>query len=113
MKFFGEVGFWLGSKEVKPGIFKSEIVEKLYSGDVNWNNRHFQPSENQNEDVRLNNQISILSDLYSKENFASIRYVVWNHTKWKVTNIEVNYPRLILTIGGVYNGTGAKETGTT
>lgn len=109
MKFYGKVGFWEGSVEVKPGIFKSRIIERPYTGDVSWNNRHFQTSENQNDDISLNNQISILSDLYSKKNFASIRYVVWNDIKWRVTNVEVNYPRLVLTIGGVYNGSGAKE----
>lgn len=109
MKFYGNIGFFDGSKEIKPGVFKPVIVERLYSGNVNWNNRHFQPSENQNDDIRLNNQISILSDLYSQENFSSIRYVVWNGVKWRVTNVEVNYPRLILTIGGVYNGTGTEE----
>lgn len=108
MRFYGKVGFWLGSREVKPDVFKPMIVEKLYSGTVNWNNRHFQNSENQNDDIRLNNQISILSDLYSQENFASIRYVVWNGIKWRVTNVEVNYPRIVLTIGGVYNGIGAE-----
>lgn len=109
MKFYGNVGFWMGSKETKPGFFKPVIVEKIYSGNVNWNNRHFQTTENQNDDIRLNNQISILSDLYAQENFSSIRYVVWNGVKWRVTNVEVNYPRLVLTIGGVYNGTGTKE----
>lgn len=113
MKFYGKVGFWAGEKEVKPGVYKPVIVEKLYSGDVSWNNRHFQSSENQNDDIRLNNQISILSDLYSHENFASIRYVVWNNVKWRVTNVEVNYPRLVLTIGGVYNGTGAETVEST
>lgn len=109
MKFYGKVGFWIGSQEVKPDVFKSKIVERLYSGNVNWNNRHFQPSDTQNGDIRLNNQISILSDLYSQENFSSIRYIIWNGIKWSVTNVEVNYPRIILTIGGVYNGTGAEE----
>lgn len=109
MKFYGKVGFWVGSKETKPGVFQSSLVEKLYSGDVNWNNRHFQQSEYQNDNILLNNQISILADLYSIENFASIRYVEWNKVKWRVTNVEVNYPRLVLTIGGVYNGTGTEE----
>lgn len=109
MKFYGNVGFWVGDKEVKPSVYKPVIIEKPYSGNVSWNNRHFQTSQNQNDDIRLNNQISILADLYSQENFSSIRYVVWNGVKWKVTNVEVNYPRLVLTIGGVYNGTGAEK----
>lgn len=113
MKFCGSIGFWIKSKEIKPGVFKSEMVEKPYSGDVNWNNRHFQPSENQNDTISLNNQISILSDLYLHQNLRSVRYVIWNGAKWRVTNVEVNYPRIVLTIGGVYNGTGAEEVETT
>lgn len=113
MKFYGAVGFWNGSIEVKPGVYKPGIVERPYSGNVNWHNRHFQTSENQNDDIKLNNQISILSDLYSQQNFASIRYVIWMNVKWEVTNVEVNYPRLILTIGGVYNGTGAEAPSVT
>lgn len=113
MKFYGTIGFWDGSSEIKPGVYKPTIIEKLYSGNVNWNNRHFQPSENQNDDIRLNNQISILSDLYAQQNFSSIRYVVLNGVKWRVTNVEVNYPRLVLTIGGVYNGSGTKEASPT
>lgn len=113
MKFVGSVGFWMKSQEVKPGVFKPEIIEKPYTGDVNWSNRHFQTSEYQNDDVKMNNQISILSDLYLQQHFRSIRYVVWNGAKWKVSNVEIGYPRVILTIGGVYNGTGTKEIETT
>lgn len=113
MKFFGLVGFWSGDVEVSPGVFRPLLTERPYFGDVNWNNRHFQGSENQNEEIRLNNQISILSDLYSHEHFASIRYVIWNGVKWRVTNVEVNYPRIVLTIGGVYNGSGTKEVKST
>lgn len=108
MKFCGHVGFWNGDIEVKPGVFQPLLIERPYSGDVDWNNLHFQGSENQNEEIRLNNQISIISDLYAHEHFASIRYVVWNGVKWKVTNVKVGYPRIVLTIGGVYNGSGTK-----
>lgn len=112
MRFYGIIGFWFQSKEVRPGIFKSVIDERKYSGYVNWSNRHFQASENQNEDIKLNNQISILADMYAKQNFASIRYVVWQGVKWRVTNVEINYPRLTLTIGGIYNGPGEQTSQT-
>lgn len=112
MKFYGLVGFWVEDVEVKPDVFKSVFIERPYAGNVNWDNRHYQTSEHQNDNIRLNNQISILSDLYSHENFASIRYVVWNNVKWRVTNVEVNYPRLVLTIGGVYNGSGTEAVET-
>lgn len=113
MKFYGAVGFYMDDVEVKPGVHKAQIVERPYAGDISWDNRHYQTTDNQNEDIRLNNSFSILSDLYMQENIASIRYVAWKGVKWRVTNVEIGYPRITLTIGGVYNGTGAETSGTT
>lgn len=104
MKFSGKVGFWEGSRETKPGIYKSQIVERPYNGDVITSTRRFQSTEFQNDDLKLSNRISILSDLYAQQNWTSIRYIVWNGTKLKVNSVEVNYPRLILDVGGIYNG---------
>lgn len=109
MKFVGKVGFWEKEIEVKPGVFRSDIIEKTYTGEVYRNNRRFQSGENQqNQNLVINNQISILSDLYARNNWASIRYVIWNGAKWQVTSVEVTYPRLVLEIGGVYNGENAR-----
>lgn len=115
MKFSGSIGFIHEDNyvEIKPGVFKPEIVEKIYNGDVNWDNRHFANSGDQNEDIKLNSQISIISDLYFQRNLSSIRYIIWNGIKWRVTNVTVGYPRCVLTVGGVYNGSGAKETSST
>lgn len=105
MKFVGKVGFWEEEVEVKPGVFRSDIIERSYTGDVYRNRRGFQAGENQqNKNLTINNQISILSDLYARNNWGSIRYVIWNEVKWEVTSVEVAYPRLVLEIGGVYNG---------
>lgn len=104
MKFHGAVGFWCEEAEVKPGVWKSQILERSYVGDILRNNRRFQPADQQNDNFTISNQISILGDLYARENFDSIRYVIWNKVAWKVTSVEINYPRLILELGGVYNG---------
>lgn len=111
MKFCGIVGFWVGEAEDedRPGVWKSLIEERPYFGDVLRNTRRFQSSDKQNDDLIVSNQISILSDLYAQQNWNSIRYVVWNEVKWKVTSVEVSYPRLILEIGGVYNGPDKKS----
>lgn len=111
MKFYGTIGFWEDDVEVKPGIYKSQIVEKTYFGDVNWDNRHFVNSGNQNDDLKLNSQIGVLADLYFQQNFSSIKYVVWGGAKWKVTNVAPGYPRSVLTIGGVYNDSDPTEGG--
>lgn len=106
MKFSGKIGFWLGDIKTKPGIYKSNIVEKTYTGDVLKNIRNFQSAENQiNDNLRVNNRLSIISDLYMQKNWASIKYVLWNGVKWKVSSVDVSsYPRVVLELGGVYNG---------
>lgn len=111
MKFSGKVGFWLGEKETKPGVYNPEIVEKPYTGDVEKNFRRFQTADNQqNDNLRITNRLSIISDLYMQKNWPSIKYVFWNGINWSVSSVDVgSYPRVILELGGVYNG----KTGTT
>lgn len=112
MKFSGKIGFWTSEYvETKPGVYKPDIVEKPYTGDILRNQRRFQPGDNQqNENLVVSNRISIISDLYMKQNWSSIRYVVWNNVNWSVSSIDVSqYPRVLIDLGGVYNG----KTGTT
>lgn len=106
MKFSGRVGFWINDVEVKPGVYKNRTIEKPYTGDVLKNVRNFQSAENQiNDNLRVNNRLSIISDLYMQKNWASIKYVLWNGVKWKVSSVDIgSYPRVILELGGVYNG---------
>lgn len=101
-KFYGLIGF-AESVETRPGVWKDEIVERPYDGDLIRNTRRLQPSDNLNDNINVSNEISILADPYANENFHSMRYVEFMGSKWKVTNVEVLYPRLILTVGGVYN----------
>lgn len=113
MKFNGIVGFWEGEKELRPGIWRPSIVERPYKGDILKFRRGFRErTDAQNDEFTVSNQISILSDLYARQNWASIRYVIWNGVKWKVDNIEVDYPRLTLSIGGFYHDSGNETTET-
>lgn len=105
MKFHGVVGFWIDDVETSPGVWSRKIEEKKYTGDIYRNTRKFQQQSNaQNDDLSVNMQISVLSDLYLRENFNSIRYVIWNDVKLSVRNVEIGYPRIVLDVGGVYNG---------
>lgn len=112
MKFSGKIGFWDEDIETSPGIYKPDIVERPYFGEVSRNNRSFQTGSSQNDEFQINNQISIISDLYAQQNWASIRYVLWNGVKWKVRSVVVEYPRLTLEIGGFWNGEEKDETDT-
>ena len=103
-KFCGNVGF-IVYEETKPGVYEEVVTEKKYYGDVLRNTKSYQNTDALIDDVRISNQISIIGNGYAKKNFAGIRYVEYMGVKWCVTNLDATtYPRIILTLGGVYNG---------
>ena len=102
-KFYGIVGY-ADTCETSPGVWEEAITEVNYSGDVIKNSNRWQAGENLNDELIVNNQISILADTYAYQNFHKMRYVNWMGSNWKITSIDVQRPRLFLTIGGVYNG---------
>lgn len=102
-KFYGEIGY-AETVETAPGVWKEQIVPYNYSGDLIRNTRRLQSTSQLNDDINVSNEISIIADPYAIKNFHSMRYVEFMGTKWKVSNVEVQYPRLILTLGGLYNG---------
>lgn len=101
-KFCGAIGY-ADMADTVPGVSEERIVERTYYGELIRNTRRLQPAETLNDNVTVSNQISIVADPFAYENFHSMRYATFMGTKWKITDVEVLYPRLILTIGGVYN----------
>lgn len=105
-KFYGTIGF-AEQVEEAPGVWVDKITIRPYYGDLVRNTRKLQSRDQLNDDIDIANDISIIADPYAVENFHKMRYVEFMGTKWKVTNVEVQYPRLILTVGGVWNGESA------
>ena len=103
MKFSGNIGF-VHTEEVRTGIWKDVAVEKHYHGDVLRKMVRWQTAEKATDDININNEISIVANPYVYDHLHEIRYVVWRNAAWKVTSIEDRRPRVILQIGGVYNG---------
>ena len=104
-KFCGLIGY-IETKEVPPdsGIWKEEVTEYKHYGDLLRDSRRIQTSDKVNDDINISNEISIVADPYAMNNIHYMRYAEFMGTKWKITNVEVQYPRLILTLGGIYNG---------
>lgn len=107
-KWYGVIGF-AETMETTPGVWKEQITERPYYGDLIRNNRRLQSTDQLNDDINIANEISIVADPYANENFHAMRYVEWMGAKWKISSVEVQYPRLTLSLGGVYNG---NQTGT-
>lgn len=102
-KFAGGIGYG-ESVEKAPGVWEDNIVEYPYFGDVIRNTRKLSDGQSVNNDISVNNSISIVADAYANEHFFAIRYIRWAGTLWTVTDVEVQRPRLLLRLGGVYNG---------
>ena len=108
-KWFGKVGYE-EEKEVRPGVWDQEVTEREYYGDTYRNLRKIQNSGEVNDTVTLANTISIVADPYAMNHFHSIRYATFSGARWKVTDVEPQYPRLLLTLGGVWNGNTPRGT---
>ena len=102
-KFYGPIGY-ITQKEISPGVWDEVVVEKSYRGDILQDTRRWQASEHKNDNLTISNRLSIIADPFLYENSSTIRYVLWLGVRWKVNNIEIQRPRLILTLGEVYNG---------
>lgn len=102
-KFYGTIGY-VKTVETEPGMWEEQEIERQYSGELVKNTRRLESSGGVNDNINISNEVSIVADPYAYENFHAMRYIKFMGAKWKINNIEVRYPRLILTIGGVYNG---------
>ena len=105
-RFSGLVGFASDEVETSPGVWGSGFTERRLRGDVLRHAFSYQASEKVNDDLITSNRISVIADEYAFEHYPTIAYVVWNKVKWTVTEVEVQRPRLLLTLGGVYNDQG-------
>ncbi len=102
-KYSGNIGFAI-TEESAPGVWTEQIVERHYYGDVTRNRTQIQTNTNVNGNITFSNVISILADPFAHEHFYSMRYITYLGKKWSINSIEVEYPRLSITIGGLYNG---------
>ena len=102
-KFYGSIGYG-ESVETSPGVWEEQITERNYYGDVNRDFRRLQTANQLNDNINVSSEISIVADPYAYNYFHSMRYVEFMGAKWKVSTVEPKPPRLILTLGGLYNG---------
>lgn len=106
-KFYGVIGYG-ETVETVPGVWADVIKERKYYGDVIRNTRGMQTGDKINNDITVGNSISIVADAYAHEHFFAMKYIEWAGVFWTITEVEVQRPRLLLRLGGVYNGPKAE-----
>lgn len=102
-KYHGKIGF-VTFEETVPGVMTERPIEREYFGDVLQSVRRWEASKTLNDNLQIANRISIVADAYAKQNIYAMRYISWMGSYWKITSAEVEHPRVILTVGDVYNG---------
>lgn len=102
-KWYGKIGY-VNMVEVQPGVWEPDIIEKPYFGDTIKLTRQLQNSGEVNDNINISNQISIVADPYATNHIHKMRYAEFQGANWKVSNVDVQPPRLILTLGGLWNG---------
>lgn len=107
-KYSGFIGF-AENREVEPSIWEDVITERHYYGDIVRNVSRYNQNNTLSGENLITNSFSIMGDTFAFQNYTKIRYLTWQHTRWVVTSIEEQYPRLIMNIGGIYNGPTPKS----
>lgn len=102
-KFSGNVGFKTEDVESDPGVWEEHYIERHMTGAIVRASTVVSNDGVINPNLRMNNNISVVGDQYSFENFSNIRYVVYMNKKWLVSDVEIKRPRIILTLGSVMN----------
>lgn len=105
-KFHGMIGYVV-EPTVTGGVVTENVMERKAYGDFEDIGRRLDNSDAINDTVVVTNRISIVADAYARAHVFAMRYVVWQGSKWRIASVTANYPRLILTLGGVYNGESA------
>lgn len=103
-KFYGEIGYGQTVESADDGVWKDVITERKAYGDVLRNSRTLKEGDKVNNDLSVGNSISIVADAYASQHFFAIKYLKWQGIRWIVTNVTVEEKRLVMRLGGVYNG---------
>lgn len=102
MKYFGKLGYAI-TTETEPSVWVDEITEKEYYGDVLQYSKRSQPfTDHITDNIEISNELSVVVDPFAVENFIFLKYATWLGHKWKISSVRLEYPRLILTLGGLY-----------
>lgn len=101
MKWYGQIAY-RDTVEIEPGVWEDVITEVNKYGDVLRNSKSDQQGNKINDDISVSNQISVVADPVLLNSFHKIKYITFAGAKWKISSVDVQYPRLIISLGSLY-----------
>lgn len=108
-RYCGLIGFST-TKETASGVYEEDITERKYYGDVTKDFRKDTRTDKIVRDVTISNTFSIVADPFAFENLQFIKYLKYMGIAWNVESVEVQYPRLLISVGGKWNGPDGNES---
>ena len=108
MKWHGKIGYAMTTEDC--GIWKDSVIEKDYKGDLTKNSVRLQTSDSVNNNLVVKDQVSVVADPFAYANFQYMKYIEIMNTMWSIESVELQYPRLLISVGGVWNGEQAESS---
>jgi hypothetical protein len=108
-KYAGLVGY-VTQEESVPGVWSQVEKTSTMKGDIirqsstNGNGARISDTGKINDDISLSHRVSLLGDAYAFNNYYAIKWIKIDGHKWQVTSVELQRPRIIITVGGLWNG---------
>ena len=102
-RYFGKVGFVM-TVETDPGVWEPVEQSREYFGDVISNARRWSAkTDSTNDNLAISNQVSIVADAFALDNMGAIKWAEFGGARWKVSHVNVEFPRLVLTLSELYS----------
>lgn len=102
-KYRGNVGF-VYTEETAPGVWTPVETVRPYYIDVNRNSRRYENGASTNDNLLVTSNLSLIADPFALNHVSGLKWIEYSGVKWRVSTVEILYPRMNLTLGGVYNG---------
>ncbi len=95
---------YVTQEEKVPGVWTPLENPVLMKGDIIRQSSNYQDNGKINSDISLNHRVSLVGDAYAFDNYYNIKWIMLDGRKWEVTSVEIQRPRIIVSIGGLWNG---------
>lgn len=105
-KYSGLVGY-VTEEEISPGVWQPKNNSRKMRGDIIRQTSNNQNDMKVNNDTTLSHRVSLVGDAYAFSNYYDIKWIDIDGYRWKVSSVEVQRPRIIVSLGGPYTAQGS------
>lgn len=98
-KFSGLVGY-VTEEETVPGVWTPVEIPRKMRGDMLRQSSSTQNDDKVNSNTTLSHRVSLVGDAYAFGNYFYIKWIEVDGYKWEVNSVEIQRPRIIVTLGG-------------